>query len=138
MFKRLVLGSTLFAAALFAGGGPVLQPMSYWESQHYYQMLQKELDKAYDRADETQKNCPSASIDPGNFIKQHCSVSEAEATAGTKQILFDQLYGDPVMDSPIVRSELLDIFRKEIITEKDLNGLKSVIKEAQKNLEEGR
>jgi len=138
MFKGLGFGVVLFSTTLFAGGGPVLQPMSYWESHIYYQMLQNELDKAYNRANEIQINCPSASIDPANYIKQHCSVSEAEATAATKQILLDELYGDPVMDSPIVRSELLEMFRKEIITEKDLTGLKKIIKEAEKNLEEER
>lgn len=47
--------------------------------------------------------------------------------AKTKHILYDNFYGTPSVQHPLVRKKLIEIFSKEIIAERDLLELETLV-----------
>lgn len=132
---RSVLLIALFAVSmLMAGGGPIRQPLSEDEMVRYYQMLDEEVAKASQLAVNAAQKCSQASHDPGKFAAHLAKVQEITAMAMVKENLLQGMRNTPSMDSPIIRSALLDMLRQETITIEQLSQFKKILKEVKNQI----
>ena len=134
MFRTILIAGLVLASCLFAGGGPVIQPLSDSEKAVFYQVLENEVYNARNLAAQIAKASESASHDPGKFSIHFAELQEATTMAIVKEELLAGLKGTPSMDSPIVRSELTKLLKQESISISELSDFDNLIKMIKKQM----
>lgn len=134
MLKSILLIALFAVSMLMAGGGPIRQPLSEGEMVRYYQVLDDEVAKASQLAAHAAQKCSQASHDPGKFAVHLVKAQEITTMAMVKENLLQGMRNTPSMDSPIIRSALMDMLKQETITIEQLNQFEKILNEVKNQI----
>lgn len=99
--------------------------MSESEASVFYKRLQSEMIKDENRLVELVKK-------PNLFVQTKIQIQMD--TLKTKQILYKNFYDTPSVHNPDVRRKLEQIFKKEVIAERDLAELQSIVQKIKEEM----
>ncbi len=95
------------------------------DEQKFYQQLQDEMTKTSNRVEELEKKVTAENKDFEGELKDE--FTSKVDTLAAKQTLYKNFENTPSIQDPKVREELLKTFKKEVLTDKDLEELQQTV-----------
>ncbi len=117
---------------LQAGGGPVYPPLSEQEAADFNNQIQDQVDIAQAKLNELIQEMNNPNVLMSASLK--IEIKRIAEMVKVKEILASEFAGKQSLRSPLVRSTLLAVMQKTIVSSEDLSHLQQVVDSEKANI----